>query len=394
MKFPDLIRNHFCVMQGLTRLVFTSVILFSCSGNTMKSPGNQETAGKPIVSYAKRYKIEIMEGYSQVSVLNPWQGARDIAQDWYLVHAGEDLPSLIDTLKVIRVPVKKIVCMSTTHLAMLSALGEAGSVAGFSGTRFIYNDTLLQRVNNGEIREVGYEDNLNKELILKLDPDIVMVYGVGSESTGYIGKLKEMGIRVIYNADYLEHDPLGKAEWIKLMGALCCKEEKADSIFSKIEKEYNKLKSYISANTRIRPKVLLGLPFRDTWYISPGNSYISRLIGDAGGEYLWKDTESSFSMPVGLENVFVKALTADYWLNTGSANSRSEIVSIDERLSQLECFKKGNLFNNNRRTGKNGGNDYWEGGSLNPHIILRDIASILHPDLFEGNELIYYRQLN
>ncbi len=387
-------RNPFFVMQVLNRFVFASVILISCTGNTAKSPSVLKTAETPIVSYAKRLKIENTDGYSHVIVLNPWQGVRDLAQEWYLIRSDEEIPSFIDTLKVIRIPVKKVVCMSTTHLAMISALGEAGSVVGFSGTRFIFNDTLVQGVRRGEIREIGYEDNLNKELIVKLDPDLVMVYGIGSESSGYIGKLREMGVRVVYNADYLENDPLGKAEWIRFMGALFCKEELADSIFAGIEKEYNKLKSYISANIVERPKVLLGLPFRDTWYISPGNSYISALVGDAGGDYLWKDTESSVSMPLGLENVYMKAVSADYWLNAGSAGTRGEIATIDERLSQLECFKTGNIFNNNKRTGKEGGNDYWEGGSLNPHIILRDIASILHPGLFEGNELIYYRRLN
>lgn len=369
-------------------------LFFSCHGKADKSIEKPETSEKPIISYAKRFKIEIMDGYSQVSVLNPWQGAREIAQDWYLIPEGVKLPPDIDTQKVIRVPLKKIICMSTTHLAMLSALAESGSVAGFSGTRFIYNDSILLHVRKGEILEVGYEDNINKELILKLDPDLLMVYGIGSESIVYIEKLKEMGIKVLYNADFLEDDPLGKAEWIKLMGALYCKEKMADSIFSNIEKEYNKLKSYVSANTTDRPKVLLGLPFRDTWYISPGNSYISRLVEDSGGEYLWHDTESQVSMPMGIENVYIKALSADYWMNTGSADTRSEILSIDERLARLPCFINGNLFNNNERKGTDGGNDYWEGGCLNPHIILRDIASILHPGLFPGYELFYYKQLN
>ena len=51
------------------------------------------------------------------------------------------------------------------------------------------------------------------------------MYGIGSESAGYVGKIKELGIKVIFNADYLETDPLSKAEWIKLFGALYCKEE-------------------------------------------------------------------------------------------------------------------------------------------------------------------------
>ena len=165
--------------------------------------------------------------------------------------------------------------MSTTHTAMISALGETASVCGFSGTGFLYDTVLRANVDKGLIHDVGYEDNLNKELILKLDPDLVIVYGVGSESSGYIGKLREMGIRILFNADYLEEDPLGKAEWIKLFGSLFSKEEMADSIFRYTEEQYINLRNFISGNSETRPEVMLGLPFRDTWYVSPGNSYIS-----------------------------------------------------------------------------------------------------------------------
>jgi iron complex transport system substrate-binding protein len=393
MIFP-IYRGFYLRQKLVLLLVFLSILLVSCTGKTTKNTDDPKTAERPIISYAKRLIIEKMDGYSQVSVLNPWQGARNIAQKIYLIPEGGIIPSFIDTSDVILVPVKKIVCMSTTHLSMISALDEERSVVGFSGTRFIYAIDLIRNVDKGDIREIGYDDNLNKEMILKLDPDLVMVYGIGSESAGYIAKLKEMGVKVVYNADYLETDPLGKAEWIKFMGALYSREAMADSIFGIIENEYNKLKSFISANITGRPSVMLGLPFKDTWYISPGNSYISTLIADAGGEYLWQNTESSVSMPTGLENVFLKALAADYWLNAGSANSLEEIVSIDKRLARLLSFKSGNVFNNNKRTNAGGGNDYWERGCLNPQIILKDIASILHPGLFPSAELYYYKKLN
>jgi iron complex transport system substrate-binding protein len=202
-----------------------------------------------------------------------------------------------------------------------------------------------------------------------------------------------LGIKVIINGDYLETDPLGRAEWIKLFGALYCKEHLADSIFNSEVNEYIRLKSFISGNIRSRPKVLLGLPFKDTWYISPGNSFISKLINDSGGDYLWKETESSFSMPYGIENVYLKGLTADYWLNIGSAGSKKEISSVDPRLNDLQCFKNDNLFNNNKRITSSGGNDYWESASLYPHLLLKDIATILHPELFRDQELFYYRKI-
>jgi len=371
-----------------------AILISSCNNsggekNEIKLPSEYQ-----IVSKAERFKIIKRNGYSTVTIIDPWQGANDVNLVYNLVNRGSVLPDGLDSSTVIFVPLKKVICMSTTHVAMISALSEENTIAGMSGTGFIFSESLLNNVKKGLIEDVGYEGNLNKELILKISPDLIMMYGIGSESAAYVGKIKELGVKVLFNADYLETDPLSKAEWIKLFGALYCKEKMADSIFNSEVETYNKLKSFISQNISVRPNVLLGLPFKDTWFVSPGNSFISKLIEDAGGDYLWRNTVSSMSMPFGIENVYLRALTADYWLNIGSVNSKNEISLIDERLADLNCFKNGNLYNNNKRITMNGGNDYWESGSLYPHLILKDIATILHPDLFNQKELFFYRKIN
>jgi iron complex transport system substrate-binding protein len=375
----------------LTILLFVSSI--SCNEKGAISTRDKST-GNNLISLAQRISIEKYGEYTKVTIINPWQGADNVNMSYFLVRRGTDVPHGIDSSMIIRVPVTKIVCMSTTHVAMISALGQENSISGMSGTGFIYSRDLKIRTEEGFIRDVGYESNLNKELIIKIKPDITMIYGVGSESSGYVGKIEELGIKVVYNADYLETDPLGKAEWIKLFGALYCRENMADSIFNEEVKEYNNLKSFIAENIADKPQVLLGLPFKDTWFVSPGNSFISKLIGDAGGNYLWKDTKSSYSMPLGLENVYMKAVNADYWLNIGTVRTRNEIPAVDLRLSDLPCYKKCRLFNNNNRVTDAGGNDFWESGAVYPHIVLKDIASILHPELFPGYKLYYYRKIN
>jgi iron complex transport system substrate-binding protein len=370
------------------------IILFeSCSGINESHPGTGTTDKGALISRAERFALQKNDSCTLLTIINPWQGANNINQVYYLIRRGSVLPSGMDSSSVIFVPLKKIICMSTTHVAMISALGEENSISGVSGTGFLYSGTLIKSVEKGLIADVGYEGNLNKELILKISPDLIMMYGIGSESAGYVGKIKELGVKVVFNADYLETDPLSKAEWIKMFGALYCKENLADSIFNVEVETYNNIKKIINKNISYKPKVLLGLPFKDTWYISPGNSFISKLIKDAGGNYLWQDTESSVSMPFGIENVYLNALTADYWLNMGTVNSRDEISMVDERLKDLPCFKSGNLFNNNKRITLNGGNDYWESGSLYPHLILKDIAAILHPGLFTDYELFFYRKI-
>jgi iron complex transport system substrate-binding protein len=365
----------------------------SCGGINENHPGNSIIDNGALITRAERFTLQKNDSCTIVSIINPWQGAKDINQVYHLTRRGSALPQGLDSSSVIFVPIRKIVCMSTTHVAMISALGEENTISGVSGTGFIFANGLLEKVKNGLIEDVGYEASLNKELILKISPDLIMMYGIGSESAGYVGKIKELGIKVIFNADYLETDPLGKAEWIKLFGALYCKESLADSIYKSEVESYNKLKSYIIQNSSGKPKVLLGLPFKDTWFVSPGNSFISKLISDAGGNYLWKNTESLVSMPFGIENVYLRALNADYWLNIGSVINKDEILIVDQRLMDLPCFKKGNTYNNNKRISVNGGNDYWESGTVYPHIILKDIASILHPELFSDYDLFFYRKI-
>ena len=375
-------------------LFFIIIFIAACSCKRENQSGRILLTENQIITQAERISITKSDGVSTVTIINPWQGAENVNLTYHLVRRGTDIPVGIDSSSVIFVPLKKIICMSTTHIAMISALGEENSVSGVSGTGFIFSERLNKNVEKGLVEDVGYEANLNKELILKISPDLIMMYGIGSESAGYVGKIKELGIKVIFNADYLETDPIGKAEWIKLFGELYCKEEMADSIFVSERETYDSIRLFISKNITDRPKVLLGLPFKDTWYISPGNSFISKLISDAGGDYLWQETKSSVSMPLGIENVFMRALTADFWLNIGIIKNKNEIKAVDLRLGELQCFKNGSLYNNNKRISQEGGNDYWESGSVYPHLILEDIASILHPGLFNDHELLFYGKIN
>ena len=376
-------------------IFLTILLVLACPGCTQNIKNHEPVIrnNKDEIVNARRFRIEQKDGWTEVGIINPWQGATNVTQIYYLVKRGSKLPSGLDSSEIIFVPLKKIVCMSTTYIAMICELGEEKSIIGVSGADFVYSPVLAKNVVNGSVPDVGYEANLNKELILKLSPDLIMIYRIGSESSGYVGKIKELGIKIIINADYLETDPLGRAEWVKLFGALYCKENLADSIYNSEVDKYNKLKSYIHERVKDEPKVLLGLPFKDTWYVSPGNSYISTLITDAGGSYLWGDIKSEISMPYGIENVFLRGLKADYWLNIGTVGSRNEISAIDQRLENLPCYKNDNLFNNNNRVTAKGGNDFWESGILYPHLLLKDIATILHPELFTDHELVYYRKI-
>jgi len=324
-----------------------------------------------------------------VSVFNPWENAGNSRFDYYLVRKGVQN----DTLKnAITIPVKRVICLSTTHVAFLSALGETDKIGGLSGTNYVSDSLVNKRIEKGEIPDVGYDQNLNYELIVQLKPDVVFAYGVGSEIIGFLNRLKDLGIQVVLNAEYLEQSPLGKAEWIKFMAAFFDQKEKGDSLFEQVATDYLALKERV-AHCEKRPTVMTGLPFKDQWWVPGGKAYLATMINDAGANYLWKENPSNESFVISPEQMIVKAEQADYWINTGIATSLDGIKTFDNRFTNFAPYVNQMVYNNDLRMRPGGGNDFWESGVVYPNRILKDLITIFHPEVLSGRSLYYYRKL-
>lgn len=376
---------------------FPALLVATSLALAFLSCGNSGTVAPSYIKggteYAERFAIEKRKDYYLLSVLNPWQNTEKTYFTYYL--AGKDviLPDSIPEESIIRIPVSRVVCMSVTHVAMLDALDMREAIVGISGKRLIYNPKVNRDLSSGKISDVGYDNNIDKELILSLQPDLLIAYGVTESSSEYLRRLGEMGVRILFDADYLEDHPLARMEWIKVMGILTGREKEADSIFNSVAFRYNSLADRVKENVLSKPMVLLGAPWEDVWYVSPSNSYIVKLIYDAGGTYIFSDLQAGNAMPFSVETVFSRASDADIWLNPGVASSLNEIKRDDHRLALLPAYMKGNIWNNRKRMTPSGGNDYWEGAVVNPDILLRDIVVILHPELEVSAETVYFTKL-
>ena len=373
----------------MQRLIFFSFIFFVLFG--CRHSNNSENKEIGSNKYARGFEIENTGGLTKLIVFNPWEKARDISFDYYLVPENMDVPDSLSREKIIRTPVRRIICMSTSHLGFIDVLGEINSVVGVSGADYVSNTEIIQNYKAGNIVDVGYGQNLNYEIILKQRPDLVMLYGVDSDVTASVAKLKELGISVIINAEYLEETPLGKAEWIKFVGALYSKEAEAEKLFNEIEEDYNSLKE-LAGEKKVKPKILVGSPYNDSWWIPGGNSYLANLIKDAGGDYLGKENPSNESYVISFENALTFGNEADVWINMGLLSSRREIVAADRRFVNFGVFKNGRIFNNINKMSENGGNDFWESGTVFPNLILRDLISVFYPGTIQ-EEMVYYKEV-
>lgn len=379
-------------MKKIILLILFPVFWCSCASQSEKEkPKAGEKTDTLALKYARGFKILQHESYTELCVLTPWQGAKDQTFSYFLVPKASQVPENLPSSQVIRTPIQNIVCFSTTHTAFLDFIGQTQSISGMSGANFTSIPRLRRQIENGKTREIGYGQNLNYELLVKLKPDIVMVYGVGGETAGFISKLKELGLKVVINAEYLETHPLGKTEWVKFVAAFFDKLPQAQTKFDTIAANYEKLTNRVAQNIEQSPSVLANAPYKDVWYVSPGNSYLASLIADAGGKYLWKNQRATQALPLDIEAVLNKAQHADFWINTGSAATKNDILAIDKRLENFDAFKNNRLFNNNAQTNPTGGNAYMERGTVEPHIILKDLVRIFHPEILPTHKLVYFR---
>ena len=345
-----------------------------------------------LVEFARGFTMEKHDDITLLTVSNPWQGAQNVMYRYVLCPKGKEIPPEYSQYTVIYTPVERVVCLSTTHVAMISALGKTSSIKAMSNTALVSDTSLRKAIDNGLVADIGYEHGLNFEKIISLKPDVIFAYSVGGEVSGIMARLADLGQKVVFNGEYLERTSLGKAEWLKFMAAFYDYEAQAAEQFNAIRDEYQSL-CLLVKDTERRPKILCGLPWQGIWYIPGGESWMAAMIADAGGDYIWKENRSHESIPINIETIVHQGGGADMWINTDAARSLAEIRSVDERLSLIKPFSTGAVYNNCARTGTGGGNDFLESGTVNPHIILKDMIRIFHPDLLTGYQLHYYLKL-
>ncbi|HHP7230573.1 MAG TPA: ABC transporter substrate-binding protein [Xenococcaceae cyanobacterium] len=355
------------------------------------NPNTDYFSEKANINYATGFSVEYQNNYKLVTVKNPYPDAKTSFQ-YVLVQCGTPAPKGFKQDQIITVPVNTVASLSTTHLPHLAKLELVDKLIGVSNLKTVNTPEVVEQIKADRIAELG-NNNVNVERLLELDPDLVTTYGTGNPQTDSYPKLLEAGLKVAINAEYMENTPLGRSEWLKFTALFFNREEKAEKVFSKISKNYQEIAAKTKA-IKTRPKVFTGFNFKGTWYVPGCQSYPAQYLADAGAELLCIGN-SSGSIPSSFENIFERAATADYWINVSQSwQSLQDAIRADSRYGDFQAVQKGNVYNNNARLNKNGGNDYWEGGISNPDLILADLIKIFHPELLQNHQLFFYQKLD
>jgi len=385
-----------CGLAVLGLLWLSSQVGFSQVG---KGPETQPraaalvtTKGRTTATYAKGFTIVYVGQCKVVTIRNPFEQTTT-ATRYLLVPRGAARPAGYADAQVIVTPIRSLVGLSSMHVALASFLGADDVLVGLGDLKYASAPRVRQRIAEGKIYAVGQGKELNNEQLVAAPPDLVMVTGWPGENMTRFRTLAAAGVPVMINSEWVETTPLARAEWVKVLAALLNKEDLVNQKFDQVAREYERLAA-LGRKATPRPRVVLGLPFKDVWHVPDTDSYLAQFLRDAGTTYAWDQTKApQGSLALSFETVAPVALTADYWLCNSAARTKADVLAQDARYTAFAPFQSGRLYNNNLRTNAAGANDYWESGAVRPDLVLADLLRIFHPGLLPAGPLHYHQRL-
>lgn len=341
-----------------------------------------------VPAYAEGFRLTYAPDYIRLDIHDP-QNPEAASYHYALIPRGSHSPAIPEGYTPLEIPVRSVICMTSLQLSNFIKLDALDKVVGITSTRHLFNPEMNRRLERGETVRIGIEGNFDTEVILSVNPDLILI---SPFKRGGYEALKEVGIPLIPHLGYKETSPLGQAEWIKFVGLLLGDGAGANAKFAAIEKRYNELKKLAAGKKAAkRPVVFSGEMRGGHWYAVGGKSFLAQLFEDAGADYFLREDTRSGGVTLDFETVYNRADEADYWRIVNSYPGRftyQALLEQDPRYADFRAFReKGILYCNMKQT------PFYESMPTQPEVVLADLLAIFHPDLLPGHTPVYYTRL-
>ena len=377
-------------MKKIILILFSIVYMMSSCNLASKSKSDIANINDTLnlVSYAQNFKIYSIESGFRLIIKDGFGSDKE----FYIFNDTIAIPDEFSDKQIIRTPVRSAITFSSTQWSVFQKLGEINRVKGVLESNYTKNEEILRLVAEGKITDVGMSTNVNAEKLINLQPDLILYTPYPGIDYSHLGQLS--GATMLSFPDYLESHPLGRAEWMKVVGLLCGKEDVTNKWFDDVVRRYETLSERCSS-VEEKPTIFSDLPFENQWYVPGGNSYIAKIFADAGGDYIWKDNESTGSLHIDAESVLLKAQQADFWRVINSYDTPFTYERLKNENELYPLFKafeeKQLLVCDVRECG------YFEKSQYEPDMLLADFIYHFHPELLTDEWVnytpIYFKQL-
>lgn len=378
-------------LSQVTGLLTSILIFLGCThdGSTHGESKVYEAQFPVSMKYAKGIAIDTINGGFQRVKIQNLQTTKTVAEYILIPHGVNFHPNSYQT--VIYTPVETFGILSSSYIGFLRELNQIDKITIIENHDYIFNPVLLKQFEQKYTKEIGSNGQINLEKLVLNSPELILTSVFEGGLSSDLQKAQDAGIGVIQCSEWQENHPLARAEWIKLFGALTDQETAAQEIFEEIEANYLSI-TETCKESKSQLKALFSSMYQGIWYIPGGKSYMAQLIQDANGTYAWQENDETGSLPLSFETIAAKSLNNDIWINP-EANSIAELLSRDSRYQPFVKNITHGIFQQNKLTNTNGGNDYWETGVVRPDIVLLDFAKMFHPEMYQSTTFTFFNQL-
>lgn len=372
-----------CHISGLLLALICGLILSACSsGKRVENPGD-------VAKEARGLELYRAGGSWVAKVISPDDSAQNLGVYIFPdTDDSKDIPDIAADAKVIPPSKRKRVMLySSVYSSALKELGAQDLIKVVGDVQYITDRYILDKLADGSITDAGMQQEPVTEKIIEAQPDLIIVSHYDGAD---FSKLEKTGIPIIYMRESSETDPLGRAEWIRLLGLVAGKKDMADNIYESVKAKYNDLKQKATGETGTAPAVMTETMYQGTWFVGGGKSYAAKMIEDAGGRYPWCDDNSAGSLSLSFEAVLDKAANADLWL--------IKVFDQDLTLSALEAMDTRYMLFNPAKSGgvwavNTARVPFYDETPFHPDLLLKDYISMFHPSLLPGYTPRYFKRV-
>lgn len=362
-------------------IAFICAFMCGCTGRYTNS-SSALPGGDTLTSHSELLTMVDYGDYLIADVTNPWDTTKLLARYVLVPREREELSGLPEGT-VLRTPLQSSLVYSGVHGGAICELGAVDAVTAVADGGYFSVVPIVEGLKRGSITDVGNSMSPSVEKIVALMPEAILASPY--QNAGY-GAIETLGIPVIECADYMESTPLGRAEWIKLLGALYGAADCADSIFQSVSGKYEDLKRSV-ADVEYRPTVITEQLTDGVWYVPGGRSYMARMLEDAGAVYPWSSDSSTGSLQLDFAAVLDRASDADYWLiRSYGPLSLSTLMSNNPLNAKFKAALNGGVY-----VCDTSESSLFDEFPFHPEKLLSDYINIFHPEV-SSRHLNYYRK--
>ena len=359
-------------------------------------PGQQTEGQQPTepdkndLTVVRSMELQYANNFSVDYCANGCKIITDGAEQKFLwVPEGAEVPDDTGDMTVLQAPLTKLGCFSTTHATLFHAIGALDKVCLVTTAQEKwYIEQIAQQIADGTTTYVGKNSEPDFELISQVAPQIIIISANtlhGSEEV--LAKLRELDIPYIADSQHLENHPLGRVEWVKLVGALLDMEAEADAYF---DDAVARVEAVVAAAAQEEgsPTIIQTYVYNGMVYVRNGGDYVNKMLELAGGIYPFADLEPEIggNTKMTIEDFYAQSVNTDVLIydNTSdtSVASVADILAHGDFLGDMKAIQEGNVWGVKK--------NYWQAAD-DVATMIEDIATILYHPESEDSLHYFYR---